>query len=322
MTIQQKIKDLINATAIQEVEVIQELWSGYGSIIRYNVNGKNYPSIIVKHIQLSHQKAHPRGWNSNLSHLRKIKSYEVETYWYHHFSSKCDDKMKVPHCLAYDEHEGDILIIMEDLDNSGYPKRLHQVGWNAIEACLKWLANFHAKFLNTDPKGLWEVGTYWHLETRPDELETMDDLPLKKVASRIDEKLNNAKFKTIVHGDAKLANFCFSENENSVAAVDFQYVGGGIGMKDLIYFVGSCMMEEECEKNEEEILDFYFRHLKDALHIYHPNIDINEIEKEWRTLFIYAWTDFHRFLKGWSPGHWKINSYSEKLAQEVIKELS
>jgi len=39
---------------------------------------------------------------------------------------------------------------------------------------------------------------------------------------------------------------------------------------------------------------------------------------ESRGLFPLAWTDFHRFLKGWSPGYWKINSYSERMAREVL----
>ena len=80
-------------------------------------------------------------------------------------------------------------------------------------------------FLGAEPQGLWPVGTFWHLATRPDELEEMDDLKLKQAAPIIDSKLNNCQFKTIVHGDAKPANFCFGQKTNSVAAVDFQYVG-------------------------------------------------------------------------------------------------
>jgi hypothetical protein len=34
-----------------------------------------------------------------------------------------------------------------------------------------------------------------------------------------------------------------------------------------------------------------------------------------------AWTDFHRFMKGWSPGHWKIHGYSERLARQVLAQL-
>ena len=51
------------------------------------------------------------------------------------------------------------------------------------------------------------------------------------------------------------------------------------------------------------------------------SIDIDALESGWRALYPVAWTDFHRFIKGWSPGHWKIHSYSERLAREVVAEL-
>ena len=87
-------------------------------------------------------------------------------------------------------------------------------------------------------------------------------------------------------------------------------------MKDVAYFIGSCLNENECEQYEDQILDIYFEHLQRALK------ERNEaLEKEWRSLYRVAWADFHRFLKGWSPGHWKINSYSEKMAKTVVKNL-
>jgi hypothetical protein len=124
-----------------------------------------------------------------------------------------------------------------------------------------------------------------------------------------------------VHGDAKLANFCFSEDGTKVAAVDFQYVGGGCGMKDLAYFVGSCLYEEDCERLETKILDEYFRELKSAVSKQNLEIDWKDLEENWRSLYPVAWADFHRFLKGWSPDHWKINSYSEKITRKVIQNL-
>jgi aminoglycoside phosphotransferase (APT) family kinase protein len=146
-------------------------------------------------------------------------------------------------------------------------------------------------------------------------LTLLEDQKLKDAARVIDEKLNTCTYKTFVHGDAKLANFCFAE-DGQVAGLDFQYVGGGCGIKDVAYFVGSCLNESECERLEAQILDTYFEFLQSAM------MKRNEaLEAEWRSLYRVAWADFHRFLKGWSPGHWKINSYSERITAEVINNL-
>ena len=302
-------------------ETIQSLWSGYGSLDRYGLIGSGFGSVIVKHVRLPEQVKHPRGWNTDKSHLRKLRSYEVESRWYQDWAHRCGADCRVPKTLALQQQEGEFLIVLEDLDACGYPARKDDVTIKEITACLTWLANFHATFLEEAPKGLWEVGTYWHLETRPDEFEVMEEGQLKQAASTLDSILRQAPFQTIVHGDAKLANFCFSSDGSEVAAVDFQYVGGGCGMKDVAYFIGSCLDEDECERMEAELLDIYFTALKKALLIHHPLVDSSQVEKAWRPLYSVAWADFYRFLKGWSPEHWKIHSYSEKLAQSVIKDL-
>ncbi|MBT5709375.1 MAG: hypothetical protein HOI66_23885 [Verrucomicrobia bacterium] len=93
-------------------------------------------------------------------------------------------------------------------------------------------------------------------------------------------------------------------------------------MKDLAYFIGSCLDEEVCEAKELELLDCYFAYLIRALNRRRPDVNASDVVAEWRGLFPLAWTDFHRFLKGWCPSHWKINSYSERMAREVIESLS
>uniref|UniRef100_A0A3B5QII7 Uncharacterized protein n=1 Tax=Xiphophorus maculatus TaxID=8083 RepID=A0A3B5QII7_XIPMA len=124
---------------------------------------------------LYHNCLHPGGYNTDRSH----------THWYQNYST--NQSCRIPVCLALNE-ETEILRVY-----------------------LSWLIHFHALFLGVTPEGLWPVGTYWHLETRPDELEAMDDVELKAAASDINRVLNKCHFKTIVHGDAKLANFCFSK---------------------------------------------------------------------------------------------------------------
>jgi hypothetical protein len=68
-------------------------------------------------------------------------------------------------------------------------------------------------------------------------------------------------------------------------------------------------------------LDFYFQALKDALASRDKVLDFASLESDWRALYPVAWTDFFRFLQGWSPGHWKIHSYSERLARDVLDGL-
>jgi hypothetical protein len=322
------IKEKTGASGIYKMQALQTLWSGYGHIIRYGLKHCKTPSVIVKHIHLPDSANHPRGWNTSLSHQRKIRSYQVETNWYKHWSRQCDAHCRIPACLAVSQADDDtentneIIIVLEDLDVSGFPERKQSVSIDDMFACLSWLAYFHARFMAEQPVGLWETGTYWHLDTRPDELQALTDSSLKQAAAMIDQILKKTPYQTLVHGDAKLANFCFSDDAPQVAAVDFQYVGQGCGMKDVAYFIGSCLYEEDCERYETLLLDYYFARLKKALIHYHKDIDFAQLEQDWRALYPVAWTDFHRFIKGWSPGHWKIHGYSERLARQVIQTLS
>jgi hypothetical protein len=304
-----------------KAETIQQLWSGYGSLDRYGLSGSPWASVIVKHVRFPNQPSHVRGWNTDRSHDRKLTSYQVESTWYEHWAVHCDERCRIPHCLAIEHRSDEVLMILEDLDTSGFPVRRNSVSNVEMEACLNWLAHFHARFMGEQPQGLWPVGSYWHLDTRPDELAAMQAGDLKQAAAALDQVLNQAPFQTLVHGDAKLANFCFSDDGREVAAVDFQYVGGGCGMKDLAYFISSCLDEDDCEQWEEVLLDRYFSALQQALACYQPDIDAARVEAAWRPLYAVAWTDFYRFLKGWSPGHWKIHRYSERLAHEVVAGL-
>lgn len=304
----------------RSVEVVQTLWSGYGQLLRCKLSGGSCDSVIVKHVRWPSTADHPRGWNSTRSHQRKVRSYQVEAEWYRRYAERCGDGCRVPRCLAVGLGE-EVAIVLQDLDDAGFDGRRRRAGHIEVNACLAWLAEFHATFLGTAPDALWDVGTYWHLATRPDELDVLEDGPLRAGAAEIDRRLSAGRFQTLVHGDAKLANFCFSADGSEVAAVDFQYVGGGCGMKDVAYFISSCLDEDEAERQEASLLDFYFSQLEQALTQRDANVDVAALVAEWRGLYALAWTDFYRFLKGWSPGHWKIHRYSERLANEVLAAL-
>lgn len=316
-----EISRITKSDSAKETEQIQKLWSGYGKIVRVGLEGGLLKSVIAKHIVLPSQNNHPRGWNTDASHQRKIKSYKVETNWYQKYSDYCDDDCRIPKCYGAKNIGEEQLIILEDLDAAGYYVRKSHLSIDETKLCLKWLANFHAQFMGQQPVGLWEHGTYWHLATRPDELIALNDSKLKGAAVKIDEILNGCKYQTFVHGDAKVANFCFNDKENKVAAVDFQYVGGGCGIKDVVYLLGSCLTEFECEKNESELLDYYFCQLEITLDRIGNKLNFSKLKDEWDGLYVFAWTDFTRFLMGWMPTHKKLNDYSEKMMKRVLSSI-
>ncbi len=300
------------------VEHVQSLWSGYGAIYRFADDRASY---IVKHVSPPSERNHPRGWSSDRSHERKLRSYAVEAEWYRTFAPRCDDRCRVPASIHLEAADDSWLFVLEDLDAAGYSRRLHQLSGREMRACLSWLAHFHATFLGVEPAGLWEVGTYWHLATRPDELAVMDDERLRATAGELDRRLNTARCRTFVHGDAKVANFCFGDGGTEVAAVDFQYVGGGVGVKDVAYFLSSCLDEYECRRHAEDWLDEYFGLLRDALAQRRPGVDPRAVEAEWRALYPIAWADFVRFLVGWAPEHYKIHGYSRDMTDAVLADL-
>lgn len=303
------------------VEHVQTLWSGYGEIVRYRLEGASVPTVIAKHIVFPAGRQHPRGWSGARGHERKRHSYQVEMHWYRDWAGRCSETCRVPHCHLAQDLGDSHLIVLEDLDAAGFPVRHEELSMDQARVCLSWLAAFHATFLGAEPTGLWSTGTYWHLATRPDEWAAIADPRLREAASRLDQRLNGARFQTLVHGDAKVANFCFSANGDRVAAVDFQYVGGGCGMKDVAYFIGSCLSERDQERFEALLLDGYFATLRTAVRQRGTGADLDALEDEWRELFPLAQADFQRFLAGWSPDHWKRNGYAERVTRKVLEQL-
>lgn len=316
---------MCQATGARDAEIresVQSLWSGYGEIFRVTLTGGQTDSLIIKHVAPPENSHHPRGWHSDLATQRKLKSYQVETHWYQQWSDQCTDLCRVPVCYGADQQGQQSWLLLEDLDASGYPIRYSSLTLSQAIECLRWLAGLHATFLNAQGTDLWPIGSYWHLDTRPDEFKAMAPGSLKDNANKIDALLNNCRFKTLVHGDAKVANFCFAGN-STVAAVDFQYIGAGCGMKDVAYFIGSCFDESNCEKHAQGLLDEYFIALENALRISAGNFkEFDLLEQEWRDLYPVAWTDFHRFLLGWMPTHQKIHRYTEKMTAITLQRFS
>jgi hypothetical protein len=291
------------ATRATRSERIAEVWSGYGQVLRYRLQGAEAATVVVKHIA--------PGRGSGRSHERKLRSYEVEQAFYQGWAERCGEACRVPRCLHAERRGSERLLVFEDLDAAGFPLRQQLPSGRQLETCVRWLAAFHATFLEERPRGLWKVGTYWHLKTRPDELRAMAAGPLRKAAPIIDARLRGARFTTIVHGDAKPENFLFSADGRRAATVDFQYTGGGVGVKDLAYLLAG-----EDQGTVKHCIEAYFRALRAAMR----GGDAQALEDEWRELYPWAWADFERFLRGWAPA-WRFQRHELTMTRDVLRGL-
>jgi len=266
---------LTGATRAQRRARIQSLWSGYGEVVIVDLTQGPAASVVVKHVRP------PAG-----AHPRKLRSYAVETAWYARAGGS-GPRIPAWHGSFAEGHER--IIILEDLHASGFSDRLSAGNPRHLHAALQWLAHLHATHLGPPPEDIWPVGTYWHLQTRLAELRATPGTHWHQRAPHLDHTLRAARFQTVLHGDAKPANFLWRPTDGAVAAVDFQYVGGGPGIRDVAYLL-------DAEDPADPRLDPYFEALRTALP---ASVDGDALEQEWRALVPVAAEDFARFLAGW-----------------------
>lgn len=178
--------------ALQSFTQIASLWSDYGHVNRLHLTVR--PSIPPQSLPrtLILKSIHPPLLtNTDESHIRKLLSYEVERWFYHHYASRLPAEVKVAQAYATTaDNDGNLLL--EDL-SAEYPFSARgSLGKEATLAVVRWLAGFHATFFGIQMKespnlvpapkhwkneaveGVWTRGLYWYLETRREELGWMD----------------------------------------------------------------------------------------------------------------------------------------------------
>lgn len=292
------------APAISQVERVQSLWGGYGELLRVHLHEAG--SVIFKRVV-------PPADESSVSDRRKRRSYQVELAWYQVGAPLCDSHSRVAKLLAWRVEGEETMLLLEDLGALGFAPARPPLP-EQREAGIRWLAHFHAKFLHQKPSELWEQGSYWHLKTRLEEWRRMPPGPWKDNAAAFDQALRNARFQTLLHGDSKPANFLWNSNQEA-AAVDFQYVGSGCGIRDVAYFLDCCFGESLTEKSLKGWLDLYFQTLKSA-----TESDTDALEEEWRALFPVAWSDYQRFYLGWGRSI-QMGQWSRRQLEQALRGL-
>jgi hypothetical protein len=310
------VEQALGASVLHPPEVVARLWAGYGKVVRWRVRNAPGESAILKQIRF------PKMTTADVGHQRKVKSYEVERTFYERFASHSADRARTPELLGARQDEAGVWLLLEDLDARGFVGRARSGSGDIVRAGLGWLAAFHAAHFGRSPDGLWSEGSYWHLGTRMAEWHAIEGQLLYDHAANLDARLRKAKYRTIIHGDPKLENFCVTLGpEPSVAAVDFQYVGGGAGVRDVVYFIGSALPPRRVEHALPGVLNEYFRILREELSLRGVRpAEQEELEAEWRELVPVAWLDFYRFTLGWSPSWAESDLYAQALLRRFGRE--
>ena len=292
------------------------LWSGCGQIQSGFFNSQ---PVIVKLSEIPENINHQVISQTDFAKQRKDKSYLNEINFYNDPTCHTAFEKVRPYCYFAKRIGALNVLILEDFKSKSFQNiDVHKL--EHIYAVVNWLAQFHAQGLTLIKSEPFPLGGYWHLETRPDEFEKMEFIDLKHQAIYLADSLYKASYKTLIHGDSKLANYAFDKNYN-VLGYDFQYIGSGIGLQDVMLFMTSVFNGEACEKYEESILNLYFESLKNALSNTMSIKEYELLEREWRTLWPIVWSDFYRFLNGWKPEHKKITQFMQNKFSEVLNKI-
>ena len=344
------------------IRTICSLWAGMGHIYKIDIPQKNsnnnkkialrksstsdntsIMTVIIKHIILPKNSS-----NQTLSNRRKTDSYYVEANFYEQLAplliATYNVSVPIPYLIERPNtytventsvsketwSKNEIIIAMSYIENDRTKtySRKHQ-----RDAVLTWLANFHAVFWGTDKAdeairtfGLQPEGSYWYLNTRPDEHDEMSNTGwigrLKLAARAIADYLQHRDvYQCIIHGDAKEANIMYtttpSANNNATCCMatfcDFQYCGKGSFTKDLVYYL--MRFDDNDDDNMDDAIEFYLVHLAKQLP---PTIAAPTLEDLQISLSL-AYCDLYRFMIGW--GNWGSNNRPNQRVVKMLNQL-
>eukprot|EP00448_Togula_jolla_P011473 CAMPEP_0170601028 /NCGR_PEP_ID=MMETSP0224-20130122/17641_1 /TAXON_ID=285029 /ORGANISM="Togula jolla, Strain CCCM 725" /LENGTH=353 /DNA_ID=CAMNT_0010925777 /DNA_START=33 /DNA_END=1094 /DNA_ORIENTATION=- len=287
--------DAASITGIRSRQVAR-LWGGMGSIFDLRVSTQSTEDVVfvAKQIRLPENC-------TKIGDLRKKHSYDVEAAFYSngHAERLIKAGCRLPFPLLVDHsRENGLTICMTKLQ--GEPGCLDE---EQTKAALSWLARLHATYWGPRAdlaveQGLQPQGTYWYLDTRPDELAAMPtrgwEGRLRLAARALDLRLKAEPMQTIVHGDAKGANMLFAEEGGRLVAMmyDFQYCGKAPPTKDLAYLFTCARLAPDAE---ERLLKFYHHEVSSVL----ERKDVQPTLEGLQAALALSYCDLGRWMIGW-----------------------
>ncbi|KAL7524988.1 hypothetical protein ACHAWF_001163 [Thalassiosira exigua] len=293
------------------VESMCRLWAGMGCVYRVTVRlpGER-DGGVESHRFVAKKVVPPPRRSRSFGDERKAASYRVEAGFYEEVAPTLIEERGLSIPVPYHVERSDddrVTICMSLLSgSSGLSDDVR------VRAALEWLASLHAATWGAVAddyvrRGLAQpIGSYWHLDTRPDEHDAMPrrgwEGRLRMAARAIDERLRRDGRQCCVHGDAKDANMLFGDGGDA-SMYDFQYFGKAPPSVDLAYFL--CVAVGD---TDSEYIRYYHQQLIRKL----DNKADCPTLKDMEDSVALALCDFQRFMSGW--GQWGSDVSSNVIA--------
>ena len=212
---------------------------------------------------------------------KNMNLYEIEAYWYNQYGNKIPIRCPEAYFVGLDKKDiGNFIMFMEDLSPAKQISQMAGCNVNDIRLALDEVALLHKahwddnnlskiKCLNygKDRKKfikqfLIEIYPEWCSRYK----DRIDKSILEMGKSLIDRYDSYIEIKTepivLSHGDFRLDNMLFYDNNGRVAVLDWQTLSAGVPMADIAYCISTSFSDSNDRKiHEESLVSRYLKKL-------------------------------------------------------------
>ena len=212
---------------------------------------------------------------------KNMNLYEIEAYWYNQYGNKIPIRCPEAYFVGLDKKDiGNFIMFMEDLYPARQISQMAGCNVNDIRLALDEVALLHKAHWDDNNLSKIKCLNYgkdrkkfikqFLIEIYPDWCsrykDRIDKSILEMGKSLIDRYDSYIEIKTepivLSHGDFRLDNMLFYDNNGRVAVLDWQTLSAGVPMADIAYCISTSFSDSNDRKiHEESLVSRYLKKL-------------------------------------------------------------
>lgn len=212
---------------------------------------------------------------------KNMNLYEIEAYWYNQYGNKIPIRCPEAYFVGLDKKDiGNFIMFMEDLSPARQISQMAGCNVNDIRLALDEVALLHKAHWDDNNLSKIKCLNYgkdrkkfikqFLIEIYPDWCsrykDRIDKSILEMGKSLIDRYDSYIEIKTepivLSHGDFRLDNMLFHDNNGRVAVLDWQTLSAGVPMADIAYCISTSFSDSNDRKiHEESLVSRYLKKL-------------------------------------------------------------